>query len=299
MSEGKMRSIFSSFRIVYDQYQQENNLLKRIGFLLSVGLTLFVTLFPFFMMFITSITPSSQIYSSTPSLIPRSFTLENYVSLINSEIFPFPTYFLNSVIIATVTATFSLLVGIFGAYSFTRLDYPGNSIIRRSVIVVYMLASITVIVPLFLLLSSLGLIDTRLSLFITYIVSTLPLILYMLWNYFQSLPKEIEEAAILDGYSRIEIIFRVVLPLSLPIIVAAFLFAFKIAWNEYIFASVFLKSQSMYTLPIGIEAMNTQFDQVWGQVMAASFITTLPIIVMFLYLEKYMVAGLTSGGVEG
>jgi multiple sugar transport system permease protein len=121
----------------------------------------------------------------------------------------------------------------------------------------------------------------------------------MLWNYFESLPVEIEEAALLDGYSRVETIFRVVVPLSLPVLVAAFLFAFKIAWNEYIFASVFLKSQAKLTLPIGIEQMNANFQNVWGQIMAASFLTTLPIIIMFLYLEQYMIEGLTAGAVEG
>ncbi|WP_197428003.1 carbohydrate ABC transporter permease [Halogeometricum sp. CBA1124] len=171
--------------------------------------------------------------------------------------------------------------------------------VRRGVVVVYMLSAITVVVPLFQLIARLGLVDTRLSLFITYTVSTLPLTLYMLWNYFESLPVAIEEAAMLDGYSRVETIFRVVVPLSLPVLVATFLFAFKIAWNEYIFASVFLKSQAKLTLPIGIEQMNANFSNVWGQIMAASFLTTLPIIVMFLYLEKYMVEGLTAGAVEG
>jgi len=273
--------------------------LRRLGFYVSLGLTLLISLLPFYVMLATSLTTDDAIYVDNPTLLPQAVTLEQYTVLFTGETFAFVGYFANSAVVATITATFSLLVGVIGAYSFTRLEFPGNTLIRRGVVVVYMLSAITVVVPLFQLIARLGLVDTRLSLLITYTVSTLPLTLYMLWNYFESIPVAIEEAALLDGYSRVETIFRVVVPLSLPVLVATFLFAFKIAWNEYIFASVFLKSQAKLTLPIGIERMNADFSNVWGQVMAASFLTTLPIVVMFLYLEKYMVEGLTAGAVEG
>ncbi|SFR63498.1 carbohydrate ABC transporter permease [Halogeometricum limi] len=292
------RESVTGLRLLRRQVRSDTRL-RRAGFYASLGLTLLVSLFPFYVMFATSITTDDAIYVNNPSLLPREVTLSQYAVLFSSETFAFTTYFVNSAIVATVTATFSLFVGVIGAYSFTRLSYPGNTLIRRGVVVVYMLSAITVVVPLFQLIARLGLVDTRLSLFITYTVSTLPLTLYMLWNYFESLPVAIEEAAMLDGYSRVETIFRVVVPLSLPVLVATFLFAFKIAWNEYIFASVFLKSQAKLTLPIGIEQMNADFSNVWGQIMAASFLTTLPIVVMFLYLEKYMVEGLTAGAVEG
>jgi multiple sugar transport system permease protein len=293
------REAASAFDVLREGVRSESSLFKRLGFYASIVLTMVVTLFPFFVMFVTSITPDGAIYADNPSLLPSSVTLDQYVAILTGGTFPFVTYFVNSAIVATATATFSLVVGVVGAYSFTRLEYPGNDFIRRAVVVVYMLSAITVIVPLFQLVARLGLVNTRLSLLVTYLVSTLPLTLYMLWNYFQSIPVEIEEAALLDGYSRVETIFRVIIPLSLPVLVAAFLFAFKIAWNEYIFASVFLKTQAKLTLPIGIEQINSQFENVWGQVMAASFLTTLPIIVMFLYLERYMVEGLTAGAVEG
>jgi multiple sugar transport system permease protein len=288
----------SSFRVLRTGYRNDT-WLGKVGFYGALGLTLLVSLFPFYVMFVTSLTPDAAIYSDEPSLLPGPVTLSQYTVLFGSETFAFTAYFLNSAIVAAVTASFSLVVGVIGAYSFTRLEFPGDGMVRRGVVVVYMLSAITVIVPLFQVITALGLVNTRLSLFITYTVSTLPLTLYMLWNYFESLPIEIEEAALLDGYSRVETIFQVVVPLSLPVLVAAFLFAFKIAWNEYIFASVFLKSQAKLTLPIGIEQMNANFQNVWGQIMAASFLTTLPIIIMFLYLEQYMIEGLTAGAVEG
>lgn len=288
----------TGFRLLRQQIRASGRM-RRIGFYVSLGLTLVITLFPFYVMLATSLTPDRLIYQSNTAVLPTSMTLDHYAVLFSSETFAFKQYFVNSAIVASITASLSLVIGVIGAYSFTRLDYPGNTLIRRGVVVVYMLSAITVVVPLFQLIAKVGLVDTRLSLLITYTVSTLPLTLYMLWNYFESLPVAIEEAAMLDGYSRVETIFRVVVPLSLPVLVATFLFAFKIAWNEYLFASVFLKSQAKLTLPIGIEQMNANFQNVWGQIMAASFITTLPIIVMFLYLEKYMVEGLTAGAVEG
>ncbi|GAB3686689.1 carbohydrate ABC transporter permease [Salinarchaeum chitinilyticum] len=291
-------NVTNGFRVLLDGHRR-SSLLSRIGFYIATALTLLFSLYPFYVMFITSVSTNDSLYSRDRGVIPESFTLEHYEVLFGSGSFPIQTYFWNSLSVALVTSVIALVVSILGAYSFTRLDYPGSTLIRRGIIVVYMLAAITLVVPLFQLLVRFDLVDTRTSLYITYTVKTLPLTLYILWNYFRSIPVEIEEAAFIDGYSRIETIVRVIVPVSLPVLVAAFLFSFKIAWNEYLFASVFLQSDSLYTLPIGIEALDSAFQNVWGEIMAASIITTLPIIVMFLYLEKYMVEGLTAGAVEG
>jgi multiple sugar transport system permease protein len=162
-----------------------------------------------------------------------------------------------------------------------------------------MFSGILLVVPMFQVVVWLGFVDSLASLFVTYLVQTLPVSLYMLGNYFRSIPEEIEEAAIMDGYSRLEVIWKITLPLSAPAIVAVFFFTFMIAWNEYLFASIFLRSQAVFTLPIGIEALSSSFRQVWGQIMAASLLTSLPLVVVFVYLEKYMVEGLTFGAVEG
>ncbi|WP_248518129.1 carbohydrate ABC transporter permease [Salinarchaeum laminariae] len=291
-------NVANGFRIVLDGHRR-SSLLSRIGFYVATALTLLFSLYPFYVMFITSISTNESLYSRDRGVIPKSFTLEHYEVIFGSGSFPVQTYFWNSLSVALVTSVIALVVSILGAYSFTRLDYPGGTLIRRGIIVVYMLAAITLVIPLFQLLVRFDLVDTKTSLYITYTVKTLPLTLYILWNYFRSIPVEIEEAAFIDGYSRLETIARVIVPVSLPVLVAAFLFSFKIAWNEYLFASVFLQSEALYTLPIGIETLDSAFQNVWGEIMAASIITTLPIIVMFLYLEKYMVEGLTAGAVEG
>jgi multiple sugar transport system permease protein len=294
-----VRTLLSGFELVFRTERESDSLLHTVGFYTATALTLLFALYPFYIMLMASLTSNAELYSQPPTIIPSSVTLAHYETVFGPETFPLQTYFTNSLVVALATAFVSLVIGVLGSYSFTRLEYPGRDLIRRAVIIVYMLAAITLVVPLFQMLVRFNLVNTRLSLLITYTVKTLPLTLYMLWNYFQSVPVEIEEAALMDGYSRLETIFRVVVPVSLPVLIAAFLFAFKIAWNEYLFASIFLETQAKYTLPIGIESLNSTFQNAWGEVMAASIITTLPIIVMFLYLEKYMVEGLTAGAVEG
>jgi len=272
---------------------------ERALFYLSIALMLAITLIPFYIMVKTSITPDANIYSQTPELIPSETTLEHYRVLFAPETFPFITYFVNSLIVSVVTAGLSVIVATFGGYSFARLKYRGQGVISRFVLVVYMFSGILLVVPLFQVMTWIGLVDTLPSLLITYLVQTLPLSLYMLGNYFRSVPEEIEEAALMDGYSRVEVIYRITIPLSAPAIVAVFIYAFMISWNEYLFASVLLSSQSLFTLPIGLEALNQAFENVWGQLMAASVLTSIPVIVLFLYLEKYLVEGLTFGAVEG
>lgn len=288
------------FRFAFQRGRLETSVWERLGFYFALGVMLLLALFPLYMMVITSITPSGEIYSLPVDLIPQVFTTEHYLTILSPQTFPFVTYFVNSLIVAIITASFSVLVATLGGYSFARMEYPGRSIIVRLVLIVYLFAGIILIVPMFQIMSFLGIVDTLRSLMLANLVVTLPLALYMLGNYFRSIPQEIEEAALMDGYSRVESIFRITIPLSAPALVAVFLFTFMSAWNEYLFASIFLRSQSNFTLPIGIEALQlTAASMVWGRIMAASVLTSIPIIVMFLYLEKYMIEGLTVGSVEG
>ncbi|WP_227375935.1 carbohydrate ABC transporter permease [Haladaptatus halobius] len=287
------------FKSAFGRNHIETSRWEQLVFYLSIGVTLFVSLFPFYWMVVTSFMGESAIYSLPPTLVPQDLTLKHYESVFSPQTFPFATYFKNSLIISVITGGLSVVVATFGAYSFARLEYRGRGLFSRGVLLVYMFSGILLVVPLFQIVVWLGLVDKPGSLIITYLVQTLPVSLYMLGNYFRSVPPEIEEAAMMDGYSRLEVIFRITLPLSAPAIVAVFIYTFMIAWNEYLFASIFLRSQSNYTLPIGLEALSTGFHQVWGQIMAASLMTSIPIIVMFIYLEKYMVEGLTFGSVEG
>jgi multiple sugar transport system permease protein len=279
----------------------EATIWERLGFYLALAVTLVVSLFPIYVMVVTSISPDFELYNPPPTLVPPigAITVEHYVSIFDPETFPFVQYFVNSIIVSVITSGLAVVVATFGGYSFARLDYRGRSAVKKLVLFVYLFGGILLVVPLFKIVVFLGMVDTLSSLMITYLVFVLPLSLYMLGNYFEGIPEEIEEAALIDGYSRIETIFRVTLPLSMPGIVAVFLFAFVVAWNEFLFASIFLKSTANFTLPIGIVHLSLTFRQAWGQIMAASLATSVPIVVIFLYLEKYMIEGLTHGGVEG
>lgn len=292
-------NVKASFRMVFRNGGIETSIWEKLAFYGSLVLLVAFTMFPFYVMVLTSLTSSAELYTIPFDPFPGSYTLEHYRYVFSSDAFPFLTYLKNSLIVAGVTSGLAVIVSTFGGYSFARLDYPGRGLIARGVLVVYLFAGIILVVPLFRVIATLGLVDSLGSLMISYIVVVLPLSLYLLGNYFRSIPKEIEEAALVDGYSRLETIFRITLPLSAPAIVSVFLFAFIIAWNEYLFASIFLKSPENYTLTIGIEYLNVQFERVWGRIMAASVATSLPVVVFFLYLEKYLVEGLTAGGVEG
>jgi multiple sugar transport system permease protein len=294
-----LATVSEGFGNAFGRSRIETSLWERVVFYGAIALTLFVSLLPFYWMVVTSFMPESAIYSLPPSFVPQELTLKHYESVFSPETFPFVTYFKNSLIISVITAGMSVVVATFGAYSFARLNYPGRGLFSRGVLLVYMFSGILLVVPLFKIIVWMGLVDNLGSLVVTYLVQTLPVSLYMLGNYFRSVPPEIEEAAMMDGYSRLEVIFRITLPLSAPAIVAVFIYTYMIAWNEYLFASIFLRTQSTFTLPIGLDALSSGFHQVWGQIMAASLLTSIPIIIMFVYLEKYMVEGLTFGSVEG
>ena len=270
----------------------------KIVFLLLLILVLAFVLIPFITMISSSFKPDVEQTQLPPKIIPNNPTIEHYKGVLDPEIFPFLTYFKNSLIVAFLSAGIGIVIAIFGSYSFARLEYTGRSVIQRGVLMVYMFGGVLLVIPLFQMISKLGLFDTRTSLIVTYVVQTLPVSLYMLGNYFRTIPESIEEAAIIDGCSRLEVIYRIVLPLSAPAIVSVFIYAFMIAWNEYLFASVFINSSSLRTLPLGLNQLFYTQHYVWGRMMAASILTAVPVIILFLSVERFITGGLTFGGVK-
>lgn len=276
--------------------------LKKTSFYIGIGLLVFFSGFPFLVMFFSSLKTEQQQYVFPPRLMPEGgiteLTLENYANVMNPDIFPFFRFFGNSFLVASLSAGLAVIIAVFGAYSFARLKYTGRTFLRRSIILVYMFGGILLIVPLYQIVVSVNLDNTRIALIGVYLMQVLPVSLYMLGNYFRSVPYEIEEAAIIDGCSRVGAIFKVVIPLSKPAIIAVFIYSFMISWNEYLFASIFLRSPDLHTLPIGLEQLFYTEHYVWGRMMAASLLTALPIIILFLGVEKYMTKGLTAGSLK-
>lgn len=286
----------ASFKNAISHALNEMPFRERIGIYLGLMVVMLWTLFPFYYMVLTSFSSSEVLYSDTPTLFTTEVTLRNYAVLMLGNLdFPFVRVYFNSILIASVTAALAVFVATMGAYSFTRLEYRGRNLISRGVLLVYMFSGIMVVVPLFRILSSLNLTDSHIGLIVTYTVVTLPVALYMLGNFFRSLEPEIEEAAMIDGYSLLEIIYRVTLPLSVPAIVAVYLFTFIVSWNEYLFARVLLRTESKYTLPLGLETLagTDIFLDPWGPAMAAAVLITIPVVLFFLYLHRWMIEGLT------
>jgi multiple sugar transport system permease protein len=272
---------------------------KRLILYVLIALTLITTLFPFFIMLGTSLKTSAETISVRPTIWPSVLTWENYRDVLDPNVFPFWRYFGNSFEISFITALVSVVIGTLGAYSFARLEYRGRGWFQKGVLFIYMFSGVLLIVPLYKMVTAVGLYDTKTSLIIVYLVLTMPVTLYMLGNYFRTIPESLEEAALIDGLNRFQVIYKIVVPLSLPSIASVFIYVFMIAWNDYLFASVFITSEKSMTLPIGLSHLFETKNFVWGRMMAASLLTAIPIVVLFSLVEKYFAGGLTEGGEKG
>ena len=273
--------------------------INKIVFYVSLVFMLFIILFPFIIMLSTSLKGAKEAIQYPPTIIPKNITFEHYRDIFNPKIFPFLNYFKNSLYVAVFTAIISVAAGIFGGYSLSKLNFMGKTVINDSFYTVYMFSGILLVVPLFRIMSKLGLHDTKTALIITLVVQTLPTSIYMLKSYFDTIPKDLEEAGMIDGLNRIQIIFKIIIPLSLAGIASVFIYCFMIAWNDYLFAVVFISSPEYFTLPIGLNALFNTPDYIWGRMMAASLVTALPVVIMYAVSEKFIRGNMVAGGVKG
>jgi len=316
----------------------KRSFLQNILLALAVGIVLFFCLFPFVQILSTSL--KHQFDWGNPSLIPIKINLNAYRELLGlgkkddvaipdsikrlldnpllteekkneiiskykstSDVFPFPRYFLNTFLLSASAASISLILAVFGAYSFSRLRFKGRSTIQRSILFVYMVGGVMLMVPLYQMSVKAGLAKTvwgsLLSLLLIYIIQTLPVSLYMLGNYFRTIPYSLEEAAATDGCSRIQAIFIIILPLSIPMLITVFIYCFIIAWNEFLFASVFLKQfHDFHTLPLALQSLFVSKNAIWDRIMSASMLTLIPVIFCFMFVMRNLTGGLAEGGVK-
>ncbi|MEZ5668941.1 MAG: carbohydrate ABC transporter permease [Alphaproteobacteria bacterium] len=276
--------------------------LKRPGLptpVIVVGaiLLLLVCLFPFWWMSLSSIKTLRELYTVPPIWWPDMPTWENYEKvLFESNV---PRYFLNSVVISVGSTGLALILAVFASYGFARFNFKGKPLLQACVLIGQLLPTAAIIVPLFITLRVLGLVNTYWGLILVYMIITLPLSVWMLTSYFKAIPAELEEAAIIDGASRMGVLFRITLPLSIPGVVAVVVYAFVTTWNEFIFALCFATDSSVKTLPIGLAEFSTEFNTDWGAVMAASLVMTLPIALLFLAMQRLFIGGLTAGATKG
>jgi multiple sugar transport system permease protein len=282
--------------------------LRQIVFFLLLAFFLTSILFPFYWMVSSSFKTQAEIGGRQPVYIPSALRLDAYRELFDPSHPSFQNFLvniLNSLKVSIPTALIAVVLSVLGAYAIARLKFKGKNVLLNGVLMVYLLPGVLLIIPLFSMLANIGdrlgfnVQDNLGVLIVTYLAQTLPVALYMLTNYFRTIPDEIEQAALIDGCSRLGVIWRVTLPLAIPALVSVFIYTFMIAWNEFLYALVFLNSRDLFTMPIKVNTIFNDPSPRPHVVMAASTIMTIPVVVLFLALEKYLEEGLTAGGVKG
>ena len=274
-----------------------------IKFMWGIGLIILIliTLIPFYIMIMTSLKNQQSLILNPLDLSVNLNT--DFKTLFNSYIelftnFNFHLFLINSFIVSCTTVIITLFFSIPGAYALARLRIPNKKIFSGTVILIYLIPSIVLIIPLYAIFSYIGLRNSLFGLILVYPATTIPVALYMLRGYFSALSSEIDDAALMDGLSRIQIILKIAIPLSKPAIVSVGLYVFMIAWNEFLIAFMFLDDPNIFTLSRGIMSLNSS-EIPQQHLMAGAVIATIPVMIIFLYLEKFLISGLSAGGVKG
>jgi len=271
--------------------------LDRLFILCLLGAILFGVGFPLFWMISCSLRPFAEIYASPPILLPRNITFVNYAELF--RLTSFLVYFKNSLIIALGTTALTMVLSTLGAFSLARFNYRGKEVISFLVLFTYVVPAILLLIPIFLLLAKVGLVNTYTGMIIANTTFCLPFGLWLMRGFFQGIPKELEESGMVDGASRFKIFLDILLPMAIPGIIAVSIFTFILAWNEYLFALVIMTKESMKTLPVGIAQFADATSVEWGLIMAASVMATLPILLLFAFPQRFLIQGIGSGGLKG
>ena len=256
-----------------------------------------VVLFPFYWMTITSFKNEEQMRSLISMFWPRPLVGENYEQLLSRT--DFVKWYGNSATVAISSTLIATAVGTIGAYALARLRFLGRGFMASATLITYLVPPSILFIPLYAQMRNLGLANSLAGLIAAYPSFTVPFVTWLLMGYFESIPEELEEAAMIDGATRFGAFYRIVLPLSAPGVLAAGLYAFTQAWNEFLYALVFITDGKLRTLPVGLASFITGDVYGWGYLMAGAVLTTLPVIAAYIYLQKYMVEGLTAGSVKG
>lgn len=274
-------------------YEKVLNILAYLVLILA----LLLTILPIGWVLSTSIKPTTEIFANPPRWIPLDPTLSNYHNvLFDSSI---PNAFKNSVLVGVMTTFIALLLGGSAGYAFARFSFRGNRVLSLFMLISQMLPLTVLMIPLYYMENEVGLVDTKLGLAIAHLVISLPLVTWMAKGYFKGIPKEIEEAAIMDGCSTMQTIIRVVLPLLKPALAATGIYAFISSWNEFALANVLTRSTASITVPIALNEFSSFFKVDWGSTMAVAMVITVPIIAIFMMVQKQFVEGLAAGAVKG
>ncbi|GLJ62453.1 MULTISPECIES: carbohydrate ABC transporter permease [Microbacterium] len=251
---------------------------------------------PVLWMLSSSFKSNTEIFELPPRLITDSFSLDAYVAILTTP--ETVRFFLNSYIVAGAVTLLTLVVAIQAAYAFSRFEFRGKRVLNVVIISVQAVPPITLLIPYFGLVVALKLYNTYPGLILTYMVFTLPYAIIMMTGYFNTLPRELDEAVRMDGAGSLTALWRILVPISVPGIVSVGIYTFMIAWNEYLFALTLTRTTDMRTVPIGIQLLMGQHSYEWNQIMAMSILGSIPVLILFLVLQRFFISGLTAGSVK-
>ncbi|MEM6283594.1 MAG: carbohydrate ABC transporter permease [Chloroflexota bacterium] len=255
-----------------------------------------IVILPFYWIFSSSIKIPQEIISLTPTLVPQSFTWQHYGKLLNSS--DFLLYLWNSLQVALGTMVITVVLSASAAYGLYRLKLPGRNLVFQIILITYAFPGILLLIPLYGMMSRMGLIDTIPALIIINVTFAAPFAVWMMRAFFSTIPVEIEDAAALDGANRLQILLRILFPLAAPGVASIAIFAFIMSWTEYMFASVLIISDERRTLPVGLAGIIGQYQVDWGLLLAGSALTAFPVIILFALVGRNFVRGLTAGAMK-
>jgi multiple sugar transport system permease protein len=267
-------------------------LLNTVAYLLLIA-AIGIIFFPLLWMFSVSVRPNIEVMRMPPDWLPQVFTLEGYLKIFQNT--KFLVVFLNTMVISLIVTALSLFLGAMAAYALARFNFICQRAVLMFLITTQMFPLVLLCIPYFRIFITLGLYDTRTSLVVVYLTFTLPFCILMLRSYFMNIPRDIEEAAMVDGCSRLKAIFKTLVPMSYPAFIGAGLYTFLLAWNEFLFAVVLIESWENRVLTMAIYSLMAEFVTDWNTMMAFSVLASLPLVIAFIFLQKFMVQGMTAG----
>ena len=274
---------------------KEKNI-KLIFLSFSLLLIIVIFFFPFFWIITSSFKSPEEIISTSTTIIPRSFTLEHYNKILfNSDFF---IYLKNSLIVSFSSMVISIILSVSAAYGLHKLKFYGNKFVEYSLLVTYAFPGVILLVPIYLLFAKVNLLNSYFALIIVNVLFATPFAVWMLKAFFKLIPNEIEEAAYIDGASRYVVISKIIVPLAAPGIASVAIFCFIISWTEYLFASILISGDDLKTLPVGLAGIVGQYQIDWGFLLSGAVLASLPVMLLFVFIGKYFVSGLTEGAVK-
>jgi len=276
---------------------REDKPLKRLAIHLILIVTAIIAAFPILRVFSVALRPGNRLLDSTFTLIPEGATLESFQHVIGDT--ELPRWLFNSMVVTTGTSTIGVIIAATSAYAFSRYKFPGRGVGLTTLLATQLIPAAMLLVPIYILAVQLKLANTYIGLVIALSVTSVPFSIWILKGYYDTVPIELEEAARIDGCSQLEAFYRILLPLSTPALAIVFLFNFLAAWNDFFLARILISKEELLTWPLGLQRFQQQFQTQWNDLAASSILISIPVVLLFLYSSKWLVSGVTAGGVKG